>query len=298
MSTDQALPPIQRGGPDLMEPIPIAPDHAAVLDIDERRVAGPADAPDVRVLVYRPRDQAVPLPVIISVHGGAFCYLSPDTFAGVDARLAAQLSCLVVAVDYRLAPEHPFPAAIDDCYAVLTWVHDHADELGIDPARIVVVGASAGGALSAALALMSRDRGGPPIVFQALIIPVTDDRLDTPSMRQGFAAPGFSGAAAVAMWRYYLGDDYDRSATSPYAAPARAESVADLPPAYIQTNGLDPLRDEGIAYAQRLLAEGIQVELHNVPNAYHGVPPDDLEGAARVTALLDAALAKAMRAAP
>jgi acetyl esterase len=257
-------------------------------------VPGSDGGPDVRVLVYRPRAASGPLPVVLSVHGGAFVHLRADTFAGMDARWAAELECLVVGVDYRLAPEHPFPAGLDDCYAALTWLWDCADDLGVDRDRIVVAGGSAGGALCAALTLLARDRNGPRIAFQVLLIPVIDDRLDTPSMIQGKESPGFSAVAAEGMWLHYLGDDYDRSATSPYAAPGRAVSLAGLPPAYIQTNGLDPLRDEGIDYAQRLLADGVQVELHNVPGAYHGAPPLDPAAAARAGGLLDASLRSAL----
>jgi acetyl esterase len=295
MSRAHALMPIPpRDGPDVMPPMPVADEHAAALAMEERFVPGPAGAPDVRVLLYRPRAADGPLPVVLSVHGGAFCHLRADTFAGIDARWAVEHRCVVVGVDYRLAPEHPFPAGPEDCYAALTWVADNAAELGIDAERIVVSGGSAGGALCAALTLMTRDRGGPRIAFQVLLIPVIDDRLDTTSMRQGAESPGFSGVAAEGMWLHYLGEDYDRADTSPYAAPARAASLGGLPPAYIQTNGLDPLRDEGIAYAQRLMAEGVQVELHNVPGAYHGAPPLDLGAAVRAAGMLDAALGAAL----
>jgi acetyl esterase/lipase len=245
--------------------------------------------PDVQVLVYRPQGVQGPLPVVLSVHGGRSATSAP--IPSPHDAMGRRAPLPVVGVD-RLA--EPRPAPPEDCYAALTWVWDDADRLGIDRDRIVVAGGSAGGALCAALTLMARDRGGPRIAFQLLLIPVTDDRLETPSMRQGASAPGFSGTAAEGMWLHYLGEQYDRSATSPYAAPARAESLAGLPPAYIQTNGLDPLRDEGIAYAQRLLVEGVPVELHNVPNAYHGAPPLDLDAALRAAEILDAALGAAL----
>jgi acetyl esterase/lipase len=135
---------------------------------------------------------------------------------------------------------------------------------------VIVTGASAGGALAAALTLMARDRGGPSISFQALTVPVLDDRLETPSMREYLEAPSFGAREAEGMWLHYLGEDYDRGCTSPYAAPARADDLSGLPPAFIQVNGCDPLRDEGIEYATRLMASGVPVELYCAPGLHHG----------------------------
>jgi acetyl esterase len=267
----------------------------AALDIRERFVPH-AGEPDVRVLVYRPRGVAGPLPLVVSIHGGAFCLLSADDFGATDGGMALLHRAVVVAVDYRLAPEHPFPAGVEDCYAALCWSVERAEELGADPSRIVVTGGSAGGALSAAVCLMARDRGGPAISYQALMIPVTDDRLDTPSVlayREGH--PGFSGIAAEGMWLHYLGEDRDPATTSPYAAPARAESLAGLPPAFVLTNGLDPLRDEGIRFAMQLMADGVPVELHNVPGAYHGAPPLDPAAQKRGVDAFMGAIGQALR---
>lgn len=269
--------------------------HRAALDIEERFIPGPAGAPDVRVLVYRPKDTAERLPVLLHFHGGAFCFLHPDTFAGMEANWSMNHRCVVVSVDYRLAPEHPFPAGPEDCYAGLTWVAANADALHVDLDRLVVTGGSAGGALTAAITLMARDRRGPRIAYQAMMIPVTDDRMATPSMAQaGPGTPGFNSAAAEGMWLHYLGEDHDREKTSPYAAPARAESFAGLPPAFIQTNGLDPLRDEGIHYALSLLAAGIGVELYNCPGAYHGADPLDPRTAGVAFTVYNAALGAAL----
>ena len=243
-------------------------DMRAALDISERLIPGPAGAPDVRVLLYRPRDVTGELPLILSIHGGAFA-MRPDNFPAGDAAMA-MLGAQVVAVDYRRVPDDPFPCGPEDCYAALLWA---VDGLDVDQARVVVTGPSAGGALSAAVTLMARDRGGPAIAFQALSIPVLDDRCDTTSMHQYVEAPLFGGGQARAMWDLYLGTK-DRDQTSPYAAPARAASLAGLPPAFIQVGGLDPLRDEGIAYATRLMAENIPVELYCAPNQHHGVSED------------------------
>ncbi|HQV58860.1 MAG TPA: alpha/beta hydrolase, partial [Ilumatobacteraceae bacterium] len=223
--------------------------------IEERRIPGPVGAPDVRVLIYRPLAATGPLPLVLSVHGGAFA-MRPDNFPGGDARVA-MLGAMVVAVDYRIVPDNPFPCGVEDCYAALCWAVELPD---VDPGRVVLTGASAGGALVGAVTQISRDRGGPRITFQALTIPVTDDRCDTASMRQFVDGPLFGQTQAIQMWTRYLGTD-QRSATSPYAAPNRADDLTDLPPAFIQVGGYDPLRDEGIIYAMRLMAAGVSVEL-------------------------------------
>jgi acetyl esterase/lipase len=175
---------------------------------------------------------------------------------------------VVVSVEYRLAPEHPFPAGLHDCFAALTFVADAALELGVDQERIAIVGTSAGGGLSAATALMARDRGGPALCFQMLHIPELDDRLETHSMQTFVDSPIWNRPLAVQSWQAYLGADANE--VSPYAAPARAEDLAGLPPAYISTAENDPLRDEGILYALRLLQAGVSVELHQFPGTFHG----------------------------
>jgi acetyl esterase len=241
--------------------------HRAALDVVEHLVAA---EPPVRVVVYRPKAARGPLPLVLEIHGGGFTKFHPDSFPAIAASYA-MLGAVVVDVDYRLAPEHPFPAATDDCYAALCWA---VDALDVDPQRVVVTGGSAGGALAAAVALMARDRGGPFIAVQALKNPVLDDRLESPSQLQFFEAPVFGGRDAIEMWHHYLGEHADRSATSPYAAPARATDLVGLPPAFIQVNELDPLRDEGIAYATRLLAAGVTVELYCTPRQHHGATED------------------------
>ena len=300
MSRAQKLLPIDRGLPEEVMPgLELTDAHRAHLKIEERFIPGPANQPDVRVVISQPKDhpgsKGEKLPILLHLHGGAFCFMHPETFAGMEANWAQHHNCVVVSVDYRLAPEHPFPAGPEDCYAALLWVATQSDELRIDLDRLVVTGGSAGGALTAAVALMARDREGPKIAYQAMMIPVTDDRLKTPSIAQStIDSPGFNGPAAEGMWLHYLGEDYDRSKTSPYAAPARAESLENLPPAFIQTNGLDPLRDEGLEYGLALLAAGIEVEIYNCPGAYHGADPLDLRTAALAFQVYDAAIGAAL----
>jgi acetyl esterase len=240
------------------------------LIVSQRSIAGPDGAPDIPLRIYRPRTAAGPAACILDYHGGAFSVGSTKMNHPANVRLASQIGAVVVSVEYRLAPENPFPAGVDDCYEALLWVHAHADELGVDITRVAVSGGSAGGALAAAVALMARDRSGPPIAFQALNIPVTDEHLTTWSMKTFVDSPLFHRPGAEVMWERYLGQGYTLQDASPYAAPARAKEVTGLPPAYVQTMALDPLRDEGIDYAQRLMQAGVPVELHSYPGTFHG----------------------------
>jgi acetyl esterase/lipase len=185
-------------------------------------------------------------------------------------RMVQVLGIVVVAVEYRLAPENPFPCGLDDCYAAFQWMTKQATDLGVDPDRIGVYGQSAGGGLAAALALLARDRGGPALCFQYLGIPELDDRLDTPSMQQFVDTPVWHRPNAIKSWRYYLGGSAANGEVSPYAAPARATDLRNLPPAYVSTMEFDPLRDEGILYALAMLQAGVQVELHQYPGTFHG----------------------------
>jgi acetyl esterase len=249
---------------------------------DDFAVPGWGDDPPVPVRVYRRGDAVGTRPAIVSIHGGAFVAGSYDDMRATDEALADHLDCVVVGVEYRLAPEHRYPAPADDCYAALCWVATNASMLEIDPDAIVVYGGSAGGALAASVALRARDQGGPAIRAQVLMIPVIHDRLDTASTVQMPDNPGFSGNGARGMWALYLGD-VDRSATAPYAAPGRADDLQGLPPAYIRVHGRDPLRDEGIEYASRLMASGVEVELHCMPGMFHGAPSFDARVDARAT---------------
>ncbi|WP_085998531.1 alpha/beta hydrolase [Nocardia vinacea] len=230
------------------------------LVIDERTV--PAD-PDVSVRIYRPHQARG---AVVWMHGGGWVMGDLDTEDPWAARIAEGSGAVVISVNYRLSPEHRFPAALDDAYAVLTWTAEHAAELGIDPDRIAVGGHSAGGGLAAQVALRARDRQGPPIRFQLLNEPELDDRQQTWSARQFTDTPWVNRDVVTASWRHYLGS----APASQYAAPARATDLSGLPPAYIATAEFDPNRDEGIDYALRLLQAGVPVELHQWPGTFHG----------------------------
>ena len=236
----------------------------------DRLIAGPAGAPDVPIRIYRKKEgQAGNRPCVFEIHGGGFMLGNIDMMDAWCQQVAAELDTVVVSVEYRLAPEDPFPAGVEDCYAALCWVAKEAAELGIDPARIAIAGQSAGGGLAAATALLARDRGSPALCFQLLEIPELDDRLQTPSMQAFTDTPLWNLPNARWSWHHYLGPDH-KGEVSPYAAPARAEDLSNLPPAYISTMEFDPLRDEGIEYATRLLRAGVSVELHSFPGTFHG----------------------------
>lgn len=268
--------------PELRTIVELLPDTSGAFDdivaargmFDEWLPAGPVPGEEdveiadevvdgVPLRSYRPRGVAGDLPGILYLHGGGFCIGSIDTEHAGAVALANAVGAVVVSVDYRLAPEHPYPAGLEDCY---TGLRRLADLVGVDPTRLAVHGQSAGGGLAAATALLARDRGGPALRFQSLGIPELDDRLETPSMVAFTDTPMWSRVQAVRSWEYYL----DGRPVDQYAAPARAEDLAGLPSAYVVTCELDPLRDEGITYAMRMMAAGVSVELHNYAGAFHG----------------------------
>ncbi|WP_460400974.1 alpha/beta hydrolase [Actinophytocola sediminis] len=245
--------------------------------------------PDVPVRVYRPRDAQGG--AIIWLHGGGWVMGDLDTEHPWATRLADNSGAVVISVAYRLAPENPFPAALDDVYAVLTWAADNATELGIDPARIAVGGHSAGGGIAAGVALRARDQQGPAICFQLLNEPGLDNRQVTWSARNFTDTPWMTSEKAATAWRHYLGS----SPATPYAAPALAEDLSGLPPAYIAAAEYCPNRDENIAYAQRLLQAGVSVELHQWAGTFHGSQAIvSAEVSQRQLAALGAALRRAL----
>lgn len=237
----------------------------------EHHVLGAAGAPPVRVLVYSPREPSDLRPALLHVHGGGYVVGAPEGGDGRNAFLAAELDCVVVSVDYRLAPETRFPGAIEDCYAALRWLHDQAHTLGVDPGRIALVGESAGGGLAAALALLARDRGEVKPAFQVLIYPMLDDRTGSTATPSPFAGEFIWTTASNRFgWSSLLGHEPGGADISAYAAAARAASLAGLPPCFIAVGTLDLFADENIEYARRLIAEGVPTELHLYPGAFHG----------------------------
>ncbi|GAA2083596.1 alpha/beta hydrolase [Streptomyces albiaxialis] len=244
------------------------PDTPADDRVEVRDLHIPGPGGQLRLRVYRPRT-AEELPMILYVHGGAYTYGSPEAEEGRSLRYARDVRAVVVSVDYRLAPEHPFPAGADDAYAALTWIAAHAAELGGDPARIAVAGGSAGGNIAASTVLRARDRSGPRLLFQSLTYPGVDAGLATGSAREFTDTPVLNRAALELAVRYYAQDSH-AARNDPYAFPIRAADLGGLPPAYIAVAEIDPLRDEGRDYAARLSAAGVTTELVQVPGAVHG----------------------------
>lgn len=257
------------------------PQWAGSVEVVERRVPRAGDDGEIAVRLYVPKTDRPALPAVVYAHGGSFVVGGLDTHHDGCGRWAAEVEAVVVNVDYRLAPEHRYPLGLEDYYAVLCWVAGHAADLGVDPDRLAVAGSSAGGGLAAAAALLARDRGGPPLAFQLLAYPALDDRRRTGSMRVFADAPIFDARSAELAWSHYLGPGHPEP--SPYAAAARAEDLAALPPAYVLVCDVDPLRDEDLAYATRMLDAGVPVELHLYPGTPHGfdVMPGRLAGLER-----------------
>lgn len=224
-------------------------------------------------IYWPPSDRETgPMPVVVFYHGGGWAIGDLDSHDHVARAHAIGARAIVVSVDYRLAPEHPFPAAIDDSWAALQWVGEHADELGGDPSRIAVAGDSAGGNISAVMALRARDMGGPPLVFQLLWYPVAVGDLSLPSFTENANAPLLNSNVTTAFLSWYLpGMDLSEPAALPTdLAPANASSLAGLPPAYIGTAEHDPLRDDGGKYAELLAVAGVPVQHSNEPTMVHG----------------------------
>ena len=267
------LPPVV--SPEMIAPLRAAPFTAPIgallasRAIDHAEHAVPGPAPAMTVSVFRPRGAAAPGPGIYFLHGGGM--IIGDRFTGIDVALewAEAFGATVVSPEYRLAPEHPDPAPVEDAYAGLAWTADHAADLGIGPDRLLVAGASAGAGLAAGVALLARDRGGPALLAQLLMSPMLDDRNDTVSSRQYSLTGTWSRESNDTGWDALLGDRRRTGRVSPYAAPARAADLAGLPPAFIDVGSAEVFRDEDVAYAGRLWAAGVQAELHVWAGGFH-----------------------------
>jgi acetyl esterase len=249
--------------------LPRLPDIEPVGDVEDRMIPRPDG--EIPVRIYHPKGAAESRPGVVYFHGGGWVICDLDSHDGGCRRLTNAIDAVVVSVDYRLAPEHRWPAAADDAYAASRWVADHARELGIDPARLAVAGDSAGGNLTAVVAQMARDRDGPQLSYQLLVYPVTDvstARHDYPSKREN-AAGFFLTTASMEWYRdQYLAES--AHGEDPYVSPIRATSLAGLPPACVVTAEMDPLRDEGEAYAAALEAAGVPVTTYRAPGMFHG----------------------------
>jgi acetyl esterase len=247
------------------------------LRVEDRTIAGPADP--IRVRIYWPpsdpgesTERRTTPPVVVYFHGGGFVVGDLDTHDGSARQHAVGAEAIVVSVDYRLAPEHPYPAAVEDAWAATLWVAEHGSEIGADRERMAVAGDSAGGTIAAVMAQLSRDSGadgGPRLQFQLLWYPSTLWDSSLPSFTENAAAPILDVKAVAAFSRWYAGD-VDMSAPPQQMAPGRAGNLTGLPPAYIGVAGYDPLRDDGIRYGELLAAAGVPVEVHNAKTLVHG----------------------------
>ncbi|SOJ54807.1 Carboxylesterase NlhH [Mycobacterium simulans] len=240
------------------------------LRVEDRAINGPAGAIDIRI--YWPpssSDRTAVTPVVLYFHGGGFVMGDLDTHDGSCRQHAVGADAVVVSVDYRLAPEHPYPAAIEDAWAATVWVAEHGPEIGADSTRIAVAGDSAGGTIAAVIAQRARDEKAPPIAFQLLWYPSTMWDQSLPSFTENATALILDTTAIAAFSRWYAGE-IDLSNPPVAMAPGRAENLADLPPAYIGVAGHDPLRDDGIRYGELLAAAGVPVEVHNAQTMVHG----------------------------
>jgi len=259
LGVEEARRVIDAGAPALfgrLDPI------GAVVD---QAIPGPTGP--VRLRVYEPAGSERPYPALVYVHGGGWVVGSLDSHDGVCRALAARTPCVVVAVDYRLAPEHPFPAALEDAWTATAWTAEHAASIGADPARLAVGGDSAGGNLAAAVGLRARDRG-LPLMLQVLVYPVTDYDFDRPSYLAYADGYGLTREAMRWYWDLYLGPDGD--GFDPQASPLRATDVVGVAPALVITAEYDPLRDEGEEYAARLVEAGVPVTLSRYDGIIHG----------------------------
>ena len=231
---------------------------------EDRTIPGPEGEIPVRIMKPGPGDS---YPLLVWFHGGGWTIGNLNSGADAQRLLANVANCVIVSVDYRLAPEHPYPAPLDDCYAALEWAVANAADLGADAGRLAVGGDSAGGNLAAVVAQKARDEGGPAIGFQLLVCPVTDSDFERPSFHE-FGDPKYllSSEMMQWFWRYYVGD---RDMTDPRVAPLRAESLEGLPPAHVVIAGCDVLRDEGLAYAERLAEDGVDVAVTHEDDQPH-----------------------------
>ncbi|MBV1917997.1 MAG: alpha/beta hydrolase [Sphingomonadaceae bacterium] len=240
------------------------------VDVSEHLAPGASGGPQIRVVRYASKTARNPSPVLLHIHGGGFVLGKPEMNDAQSKLLAAENGCVVLSVDYRLAPETPFPGAVEDCYAALKWLHAEAKALGVDPSRVVVGGESAGGGHAAALTLLNRDRDNLPIALQYLTYPMLDHRTGVTGDHIFDQVATWTAQSNRFGWAALLGGDAGNAKVSPYASPSRAQSLAGLPPAFISVGALDLFADETVEYARRLIHDAVATELHVYPGAFHG----------------------------
>ena len=265
----QDLPRTRRLVAEMRATMPRAPRPEGLV-VEDHQVPGPDGDPDVLVRLYRPAGLPAPAPALYWIHGGGLVLGNVDMDDDRCCALAAEVGVVVASVEYRLAPEHPFPAPLEDCYAGLRWLATAAPELGVDSTRIAIGGASAGGGLAAGLGLLARDRAEVSVAFQLLVYPMLDDRNEATTSPASADPRVWNRHANQIGWSSYLAGNAGGADVSPYAAPARTTDLTGLPPTYLNVGDLDLFLAEDVAYAQALIAAGVPVELHVYPGAFHG----------------------------
>ena len=257
-------------------------DDGLPVTVTQHHISGDGNAPAVRVVVISPQHERKGRMGILHIHGGGYLLGSPEQSMPLTRPTAAGQDCVIVSVDYRLAPQIPFPGPLEDCYAALVWMTEQAEALGIDPAHIGVMGDSAGAGLAASLALLTRDRGGPVLAFQNLMYPMLDDRTVTdPNPNPVTGEFAWTREDNRFGWRAYLSHEPGLPDVSCYAAAARAEDLSRLPPVWMGVGSIDLFLDENIEYARRLIRAGVQVEFSIYPGGFHGFNGDPAYALAR-----------------
>ncbi|WP_070152456.1 alpha/beta hydrolase [Sphingobium phenoxybenzoativorans] len=262
------LPPLRAAMDQMFADMPMP--EGLPVSVERKSVPGENGAPDVGIMIYTPTAGEAPFPALLHIHGGGYVIGSAAMTEAANRARSAEMGCVIVSVDYRLAPETAHPGLIEDCYAALRYLHGNAGALNVDSKRIGVTGESAGGGLAAALAVMARDKGEFPIAFQHLIYPMLDDRTCTmaephPHCGEFIWTPDQNRFG----WSAYLGHAPGAEA-KPYAAAARSDDLSGLPPAFIAVGAIDLFMEENLEFARRLTRAGVPVELHVYPGAFHG----------------------------
>jgi triacylglycerol lipase len=268
------------------------------VDLSEHIAPGSAGEPDVRIVLYRPKGLRNDAPAVLQIHGGGFVFGTAELGDPRNRALAKAAACVVASVEYRLAPEASYPAALNDCYAALEWLHANASALSVDPRRIAVRGESAGGGIAAALTILTRERKGPPILFQVLIYPMLDDRTCAEHSQPLAGEFVWNEDSNSFAWRSWLGTAAGSVDVPPLAAPARVADLRGLPPTFLGTAALDLFMDENLQYVRRLARAGVPTEVYVAPGAFHGFDALAPEAAVsrRFNELADAALRRAFEA--